>query len=208
MFSTTKSVLIFFCLIFWSNFILAQKTESKKDTIPKDDHYGIFELGPYYPLAFGKNSASKAFKQKLGGQFVFVFNLFDSPFLLGLNITSFESETTSEEQVGNYYRNTVTIVGPVVGYHILMKRKWRGSLRAGVGYVSYRNFSENFSVRDTGSSLWFTPSLGYQFTKNFGLYVSGSYRHDFLNIDVPSYAEHFFNSINYVTFSAGVRIVI
>lgn len=185
-----------------------EKTEETHDSILQDDHYGIFEIGPYYPIAFGENFAHVGLKQNIGTQFNFSLNLFESPFLIGLTIKGFKSEVTDAQKLGFYTSSRTFSIGPMAGYHIIMKKHWRLKVNTSFGYVNYRNDSDNFVERDTGSYLSFSPSIGYQFVKNFGLYLSTSFRRDFLEIKKPKELKRFFNGASYFSVSLGLRIVI
>lgn len=201
-----KPTLVFLLLL--SIGLNAQEISTQNDTLQKDEHYGFFEIGPYYPMAFGDNSANNAFNQKVGGEFVFMGNLFKSPFLLGFQGSFFRAKTTSQPTVGQYDRTTSFVIAPAVGYHFLRHHKWSGTIRFSVGYVKYKNRSTNFDFHDSGTSLSFTPTFSYHFSKNWGLYLSSSYRHDFLKINAPDSFDSHLNSLDYLSFSLGVRLVI
>jgi len=201
-----KPVLVFLLLL--SIGLHAQEFSTQKDTLKQNKHYRIFEIGPYYPLAFGDNSANNAFDQKIGGEFLFMANLFKSPFLLGFNGSFFKAKTTSQPAVGQYHRTTSFVFAPTVGYHFLRHDKWHGTIRISAGYVRYVNRSTNFKFYDDGTSLSVTPTFSYHFSKQWGLYLSTSYRHDFLSIDASSSLDSYLNSLDYVSFSIGVRLMI
>ncbi|HLS30015.1 MAG TPA: hypothetical protein VK021_04090 [Flavobacteriaceae bacterium] len=201
-----KPAMIFLLLL--SIGLNAQEFTNSNDILKQDEQYGIFEIGPYYPLAFGDNSANNAFDQKVGGGFSFMANLFESPFLLGFHGSFFKAEVTSQPLVGQYDRTTSFVIAPIVGYHFLRHHKWQGTIRFSAGYVRYNNRSTNFKFHDSGTSLSFTPTFSYHFTKSWGLYLSSSYRHDFLNISTSDSFNSDLNSLDYVSFSLGVRLVI
>ena len=174
----------------------------------KDDHYGIFTLGIYQPISFGKNFANKAMDQKIGWAFDFLFNIAESKVLLGFNATYFKSEVIEQLLVGNYNNSYVFSIGPEFGYHFIMQEGWRFTSVIGVGAVAYKSSNNNETFRDTGTSLWLKPTLSYHFQKHLGVYAALSYRHDFLNIDAPAGYQSFFKHANYIAISTGIRIII
>lgn len=207
MFLNIKNLALVFLLLL-SIGLHAQEFTAQNDTLKQNGDYRIFEIGPYYPLAFGDNSANNAFDQKVGGEFLFMANLFESPFLVGFNGSFFKAKTTSQPAVGQYHRTTSFVFAPTVGYHFLRQDKWQGTIRMSAGYVRYVNRSSNFQFYDSGTSLSITPTFSYHFLKSWGLYLSTSYRHDFLNINAPRSLNSYLNSLDYVSFSIGVRLII
>lgn len=184
-----------------------EKTENH-NSILNDDHYGIFEIGPYFPVALGKNFANKGMKQGLGGQFSFMFNLSDSPFLLGMTVSFFGADNTNQNLLGLYRSTTVQSTNFAAGYHIIYLKHWRLTGAASIGYSTYNNLSGSDRFKDSGASLAVVPSVSYQFVKNFGVYLSPSFRRDFLHIHGPEELKQFFNGASYFAVSLGVRIVI
>lgn len=220
MFLNFKSLSLFVCLL-CIDFAFAQdgntiKEESreneqqgkKNDNLEQDDHYGIFEIGPYFPIAIGTNFANEAQDQKVGVQAAFAINLFNTPALLGLKYTRFESDVTNSVVLGNYNNINVSTFGLVLGYHVLLKPKWRATTTFSVSSVTYNNKANDFEFVDSGTSLEFRSSVGYHFNKNIGIYFAPTYRVDFLDIKAPAKTKDFLDSANYITFSLGIRFVI
>lgn len=174
----------------------------------KDDHYGIFTFGYFQPIAFGNNFANKGLSQNGGWSFDFLFNINESKVLLGLNTTYFKNDVNAPTLLGNYKTTDVISLGPQFGYHFITQKNWRVTAVMGIGAVIYRSSYDNEIFRDTGTSLWLKPTLSYHFNKNFGVFGSISYRHDFLNIDAPPGYNTFFKNANYIGLSTGVRIII
>lgn len=185
-----------------------QDQPESHNSILNDDHYGIFEIGPYFPIALGENFANKGMHQEVGGQFSFMFNLSDSPLLLGMTVTSFGADNTNQNLVGYYESSNISVVSLAAGYHIIYKKHWRLTGTASIGFATYNNRSGSDRFKDSGPSLAFVPSLSYQFIKNVGVYISPSFRRDFLHIHAPEELEQFFNGASYFSVSFGLRIVI
>jgi len=185
------------------------KSEGRKnDNLEQDDHYGIFEIGPYLPISIGKNFANEAQDQKIGIQAGIAINLFNTPALVGLRFTRFESDVTNREVLGNYKNSNVSTFGLVLGYHVLLEPKWRITSSVSVSSVTYNNQANDFEFVDSGTSLEFRTSVGYHFSKIFGIYAAPTYRLDFLDINAPAQTKDFLDSASYLSVSFGIRFVI
>ncbi|WP_455168578.1 hypothetical protein [Aegicerativicinus sediminis] len=204
--------LSFLCILFSAINVIGQEVLEEQGDQPgqmrKDDYYGIFTLGFFQPITFGNNFAHEGLSQKGGWSFDFLFNVAESKILLGLNCTYFKNQVIQPALVGNYKNTNTTSIGPQFGYHFITQRHWRATAVMGIGAVIYRSSYDNEIFSDNGTSLWLKPTLSYQFTKNFGVFGSISYRHDFLNIDAPPGYNAFFKNANYIGLSTGVRIII
>jgi len=206
----TKLLLIALCI----GFITVAKAQEEeepleqKSDIVQDDHYAMFKIGYYNPIAFGDNFANEALEQKGGVEFSFLANLFDTPFLIGLQYNYFHSNVTNQQLVGTYNDSKIHSFGPLLGYQLLYTNTWRANIASGVGITHYHNRNSGDNFNDTATTLWVIPTVSYHFNKTVGVYFSSSYRRDFMNIKTPAQLDSFFKSANYINLSLGLHILI
>ena len=205
-----KLLLFAICIGFITNTYAQEETETVEqgNDITQDDHYAMFKIGYYNPIAFGDNFANDALEQKGGVEFSFLANLFDTPFLIGLQYNYFHSNVTNQQLVGTYDDSEIHSFGPLLGYQLLFTKTWRATIASGVGITHYQNRASNEHFNDTATTLWVIPTVSYHFNKTLGVYFSGSYRRDFMNVQTPAQLDSFFKSANYVSFSLGLHILI
>ncbi|PVW16306.1 hypothetical protein [Marixanthomonas spongiae] len=185
-----------------------KKTTEQVNDITQDDHYAMFKIGYYNPIAVGDNFANEALEQTGGVEFSFLANVFETPFLIGFQYNYFHSNVTNQELVGTYDDSEIHSFGPLLGYQLLFTETWRVTIASGVGITHYKNRASNEHFTDTATTLWVIPTVSYHFNKTLGVYFSGSYRRDFMNIHTPDGLDSFFKSANYVSFSLGLQILI
>ncbi len=175
----------------------------------KDDHYGIITLGFSKAIPIGDNFVKNSFKDSVGFDFNFLFNLFDTPWLLGIQYGVIYNSIENQAMVGNYEHTNIIRVGGLVGYQFFPRNNFRFLLKAGVGSVSYKNLAEGgLTFSDYGTTVAINPELSYHFSKNFGLFFSTEFRTDFLSIEAPKEIESQFKNPYYITPTLGIRLVI
>lgn len=213
MFLNTKTLSILFIFSF---FFLTQAKAQEEESAPtdssyafeKDDHYGIITFGLSKAISVGGNFAKDSFKGSVGFDFNFLFNLFETPWLLGIEYGVIYNSIENQIKIGNYEHSNIIRVGGLVGYQFFPRNDFRLLLKAGVGSVTYKNITAGrITFLDYGTTVAINPELSYHFTKNFGLYFSTEFRTDFLSIETPQEVESQFKNPYYITPTIGVRIV-
>lgn len=194
--------------LFGSQFAFSQENPETSPTKEKKQAFHI-QLGAFQPMAIGSNSmASDAMDQKLGMSFSAMLRIFDSNFLVGVDIQSFKSMVKSDKipKVGNYYKSWSHRQSVKVGYVFWENSSdWMAYATVGLGNVTYKNLSEDFKFRDTGTSVELGPTLSYNFHRHFAVYGTATYRKDFLKTKTPPAIKNYFKHQEYLTFGLGIK---
>jgi len=206
MFYNYKLLFLILIFLFQKNFVFGQEESSPK----KFDKVGaIFSGGVYYPMSLNNNLAGDAFSIQPGVSFSFLGRFPDHNILLGGSYSYFGAniKESAIPRVGNYKRTATHLFMAEAGYIFWEKEHWFAYVKGGVGRVTYRNKLDNEDFKDTGIVLALSPNLGYRFHKNFAVYSSVSYRHDFLKIKAPDEIKNFFKHQDYLAVQVGVMFI-
>src|SRR5690606_21917906 len=141
-------------------------------------------VGAYVPIAFGENFVNNGMKLRFGGQAQLKLNVLEG-FYIGPALSFFFGDVTNPELVGNYYKTSNLVLGGMVGYEKQVD-KFDLSIGLGVGYSGYFNKGLGDQFEDNGTALWLRPEVSYRLANYISLYAAPEFRHDFMNIKVPS----------------------
>ncbi|SRX75476.1 hypothetical protein AEQU3_02471 [Aequorivita antarctica] len=202
------NIRILFISLLCSAATLAQQTETEKDPNQEQtvsgSKVGSITLGAYLPIALGENFVNDGMNLKMGAQAQLKLNVLGD-FYVGPAMSFFFAEVTDRELVGNYDRMNNLVLGGVVGYEKQVQR-FDLSIGLGVGYSGYFNRGLGDSFEDNGTALWLRPEVSYKVANYISFYVAPEFRHDFMNIEVPSELEDTFGGVNYFNVGFGLRI--
>lgn len=207
MFLNIKTLLVF---LLFSSASFAQQTdvEVEKNINQKQNDsgskVGSITVGAYVPIAFGNNFVNDGMNLKLGAQTQLKLNVLGD-FYIGPALSFFFADVTNRDLVGNYDEMSNLVLGGVVGYEKQVKR-FDLSIGLGVGYSGYFNKGLGDSFEDNATALWLRPEVSYKLANYVSFYVAPEFRHDFMNIDVPSELKDTFGDVNYFNIGFGIRI--
>ncbi|MDN3723831.1 hypothetical protein QRD02_05515 [Aequorivita sp. SDUM287046] len=195
-------------LISAASFAQQPETETQTETTQFPPNAGTkvgsITVGAYLPIAFGDNFVNEGMDLKMGAQVQLKLNVLGD-FYIGPALSFFFADVTNRDLVGSYDEMSNLVLGGMVGYEKEVER-FDLSIGLGVGYSGYFNEGLGDSFEDNATALWLRPEVSYKLANYVSLYVAPEFRHDFMNIDVPSELKDTFGGVNYFNFGFGLRI--
>lgn len=185
------------------SFAQQPETETSQPT-SSGTKVGSLTVGAYMPMAMGDNFVNDGMDLKMGAQVQLKLNVLGD-FYIGPSLSFFFAEVTNRALVGNYDEMHNIVLGGLVGYEREVAR-FDLSIGLGVGYSGYFNEGLGDSFEDNATVLWLRPEVSYKLANYVSVYVAPEFRHDFMNIDVPSELQDTFGGVNYFNLGLGLRI--
>lgn len=202
---------ILFLAFLFSVVSYAQENVDETKQRPDQEQYeepgkkiGSVIVGAYIPFAFGDNFVNNGMKLRFGGQAQLKLNVLKG-FYIGPAMSFFFGDVTNPELVGNYYKTSNFVLGGMIGYEKQVD-KFDLSIGLGVGYSGYFNQGLGDNFEDNGTALWLRPEVSYRLANYISVYAAPEFRHDFMNINVPSELKDTFGGVNYINIGFGIRI--
>ncbi len=182
-----------------------KSSESIHTQVQKEDM--ILSFGFVWPLALGHHVTTEAYAVKYGGVGNVWFR-FGQHIWIGLEISNFDMDVKRKDLVGNYNDVNASLVAGVIGYKWYFKNDFGLLLGGGVGSAQYKNKRLNvYKFKDKGTGVLLLADLDYALTHDFGFYISGKWRHDFIKVEASGIEQHFFDA-DYIVWAIGVRFTL
>lgn len=196
------------CILFIPLVLLAQQEKETRSLHEGEktvrDYLFVISGEAYRPFPVGNNVGTEAYHTNFGGKFSFQYNVAYSGILVGSYLNFNSVDITNTSVVGNYKNSKIAIIGFLIGYQHDFHKTWRTYLGLGVGDVSYNNEGFGYTFEDSGTAVWFNLKAAYYPTDFFGVYLSGTFRKDILNLDAPTEIRKNFN-VSYISFGLGLQ---
>lgn len=215
---TTKSKIVIAIFFLFSLVLQAQDfddlTTEVQDSIRANttQRYAIFTIGGLAPIkrnnsAF-QNGTDMTFGFNFGAQ-LFVYNRF----FIGGFINSNKAEVTNKTLVGEYDKTNITLLYLELGYEFEFNKQFNlGVSFSPLGRANYNNTisnNSNFtSQTDIANVILFNAYLRYNFSRNFSLFASYSFRNDNLRIEAAPEIQNRFDNIQYHNFGFGLKYAV
>lgn len=208
MYSNIK-IIVFLFFLGMACPVFAQEDEGKREN---ERTPPVLSLGGYEPVLFGNNFANDGLRADFGFQGAFMLNLFFPDLMIGIQLNLHQAKVTDPEATGLYDESKVSLFGLFAGYRFPLTDKILFFPKVGVGTVSYNNEKlaedRKFLFKDEGTSVWVAPTISYRLAKDLEVYFSTTLRRDFLKIKAPDEFQNYFDHAYYLSFGAGIRILL
>jgi len=184
--------------------VLAQKGKNEEPVKILDK--GSIYISSYTPIAYGDNFANKGLELSTGFRLGLNF-YFDERFIVGLDYRNIYAENVDKQRLGLYDNTEIHSLNFKGGYRYPINEKFVASATVFVGLAWYQSRSNqnSQSFRDGAVTFGLTTNLTYTIIGGLGIFIAPEFRFDSLKTKAPARIKDFFDNVNYITFSAGIR---
>jgi hypothetical protein len=215
---TTKNKIVIAILFFFSMVLQAQDfddlTNDVQDSIRANttQRYAIFTIGGFAPIKRNNSTYQNGTDITFGFDFGAQLFVYDR-FFIGGHINTNKAEVTNKTLVGEYDKTKITLFYLELGYEFEFNKKFNlGVSSSPLGKANYNNTITNSSnlksQTDIANVILFNTYLRYNFSQNFSLFASYSFRNDNLKIVAAPEIQNSFDNIQYHNFGFGLKYAV
>jgi hypothetical protein len=204
------------CFLFLSLFfsVYAQEENDKAlndEGLNSNEHIISIKLSGLALNPIGDNFANKALDFKYGYNLDLNYTL---PFrlIVGFKYQFMRANPSEINLIGDYDRTNINTYGFNLGYLFQLSDKFELEPFFTIAYTSYHNkkdYSANYGgrikFRDEATTILFSTSLNYHFSKTVSVFLQPDYRIDFMNVETASEIQEFFDRAAYLNVQIGVK---
>ncbi len=186
------------------------QTDIKNDSVNRNDFE--FHIDPSFtiPLPVGDNFAKSGLQFNYGLSLNFNFHLKNNIFF-SFGFQHLKADVINKNLLGFYDDTQVNTFFITGGYRFYLNTRLRFEPYIGLGLTTYNNkrADQTLSIinfRDTAGTLIISPSLKYQLSKKFMVFLKPEYRMDQMNIRVDPEIDNLFNRASYLNLLIGASL--